>query len=92
MFPWSGHGAEVTCNAAVEEQLSQLNIEPADIADISYLRRVAGRRGGDRIIGHDAWINLKSCEGALIVALSRNCRVEQVYTRNKCKFPGVDSY
>jgi len=92
LFPWPGHGAVVNCDSAVKEQLSLLNILPADVAEISYLPRTSGRRGGDRIIGYDAWINLKSCKGSLIVAFSRNCGVQQVYARNKCEFPGVASY
>lgn len=85
--------AAATCETVVKEELKQLKADPTDVAKVVYLPRLETRRDGtDRILGYDAWVNLKSCEGALIVAMSRLCQVQQVYTRNNCKFPGVTSY
>lgn len=42
--------------------------------------------------GIDAWIQLKSCPGWLIVNMSSACFIRQSYTRGECHIEGLPNY
>ena len=70
-----------SCVATVTERLSRLNVEPSDIRNISCLEDRSGGRDGGRVVGITAWVSLRSCEGNVVIDMSRHGRVRQVYGR-----------
>jgi hypothetical protein len=81
--------AETYCEATVSDRLDRLNVNPSDIRGISYdLQRNRGRNS-DRVVSILAWVSLHSCKGSLVVDLSPQCRVRQVYGRGACDLGGA---
>jgi hypothetical protein len=77
------------CQAAVSEHLERMKIDTGDVRTISVSARTRSRRGGNRVIGIDAWVSLESCRGSLVMRMSRSCRLKEVYSRGECRFPDV---
>ena len=76
------------CEAVVRERLARMNIDPGDVRSISVAARVrAQRRSGSSVSGYDAWVSLESCRGSIVMNLSRECRIKQVYSKGDCKVP-----
>ncbi len=72
------------CEAAVTERLDRLNIEPADVRNISCLAKRRGGRDGGRVVGITAWVSLHSCQGNLVIDMSRHGQSREVYSRGAC--------
>lgn len=77
------------CEATVAERLDRLNVESSDIRGISYVPERGGGRDGGRVVGILAWVSLQSCQGSLVIDMSRHCRVRQVYGRGACDLGGA---
>ncbi len=75
------------CEAEVSERIARMNIDPGDVRSISVAARVRSRRGGSSVSGYDAWVSLESCRGSIVMRLSRQCRIEDVYGKGDCKVP-----
>ncbi len=82
------------CDAAVDRRLDRLEINSADIKNISYTTQIqsTGRDGDTKERGVNAWVRLHSCRGYLVIDMDNTCRVRQVYTRGKCDIPGVKHF
>ena len=78
-----------SCVAAATERLNRLNVEPSDIRKISCLEDRSGGRDGGRVVGITAWVSLRSCEGSVVIDMSRQGRVRQVYGRGACDLGGA---
>jgi hypothetical protein len=80
--------AEPVCETAVSARLDSLEIGPSDIRGIHYdVKRK--NRGSDRIRNILAWVSLNSCRGHVVIDLSSQCRVRQVYGRGTCDLGGT---
>jgi hypothetical protein len=88
---WQSGGAE-KCDDAVNARLDEMNIDRADITKTSYVRRMETRSGDTVTVGYDVWITLNSCGSSLIIDVTRDCRVRQVYTRGECKMEGLKHF
>ena len=51
--------------------------------------KIVSTTENSRVVEYNAWVDLKSCRGKMVVRLYRNCRVIAVYTRDECRVPGV---
>jgi len=80
------------CEKTVAAQLERLQIDPDNVRDIAYQRRIRTSRNGAHIVGYEAWVGLANCRGSLVIGMSRRCRVKQVYSRGDCRVPGVPAY
>ena len=81
------------CEPAVQAALDGLQIDPADIAGISYQVRTHENRRGDTYVDRLlAWVDLRNCVGRLVVELSPACRVKQAFTIASCAVPGLTAY
>lgn len=78
-----------SCVATVTERLDRLNVEPSDIRSISCLADRRGGRDGGRVVGITAWVSLHSCQGNLVIDMSRHGQVRQVYGRGACDLGGA---
>jgi len=77
------------CGAAVERALSDAGVASSDISDIAYIRQHSTDDDGG-IAGYTAWVRLKSCgSGYVVVDLSRDCWVDQIYTDGGCQVRGI---
>ncbi len=82
-----------TCNSTIDQRLSDLKVNRADLDKISIFPRYENRDDQtNRVLGFDAWVRFKGCTGALVIDLERDCRVRQVYTRGQCRVPGVKAF
>ncbi len=81
--------ARTYCKATVSERLDRLNVDPSDIRGIYYDVQRQSSRNNDRVVGILAWVSLYSCNGYLVVDLSRHCTVRQVYGRGECNLGGT---
>lgn len=88
---WSPGGGAVPlqreCTGEIETTLLGLGIRLTDYDSLTVeaIRRDSG--DDDRIVGWRAWVDLRGCDGWLVIELSGQCRVRQVYTRGDCALP-----
>ncbi len=75
--------------AAVTERLGHLNVEPSDVRSISCLLDRRGGRDGGRVVGITAWVSLRSCDGSVVIDMTRHGQVRQVYGRGACDLGGA---
>ena len=89
----AAHAQVQPCAAKVDRVLMELQIDAADLRWTTVLPELLTRRKGrQRVVGYEAWVRLKSCEGALIVELKTRCRLRQIYTRGGCSLEGVSAF
>ena len=69
-----------TCRNAVSGQLESLKVDPAGVEAVDVIPQIQNYELGD-IVGYDAWVSLRERDGALVIRMSRTCRVLEVYTR-----------
>ena len=83
--------SEHFCRPVVEREIDRVHLDRADIRKIFIIKKLVSTNGGEdsRVVGYNAWVDLKSCRGSMVVRLYRNCRVITVYTRHECRVPGV---
>ena len=95
--PANAAGFKVTsgdlCQAVVDENLRKLAIDANDVRRLQFSPTYEHEdaEGNRRRSGTDVWVRLQSCQGALVIDLTRACRVRQVYTRGGCRLPGIKS-
>ncbi len=90
-FPTAAQG-QGRCQGVVDENLRKLAIEANDVRRLQFSRTYEEDAEGNRhSFGTDVWVRLQSCQGALVIDLTRACRVRQVYTRGACRLPGIKS-
>jgi hypothetical protein len=86
--------ASAPCRKEADEHLRTLPISASDIKRVEMLDRNAG--DGQKIVsgspGVEAWVRLKSCQGWLIIQLSKRCTPRQTFTRGDCAVEGVSGY
>ena len=76
------------CEAQVSERLDLLKVDPSDIREITYDAQTTGEKNR-RIYRILAWVGLHSCKGYVIVDLSKQCTVREVYGRGECNLGGA---
>ena len=69
-----------SCRSAVSGQLERLKVDPASVAAVNVIPQIQNRELGS-IVGYNAWVSLQERPGALVIKMSRTCRVQEVYTR-----------
>ncbi len=90
-LPTAAQGQE-RCQAIVDERLGQLTVDADDVLRLQFSPTYEEDNDGNRrSTGTDVWVRLRSCQGALVIDLTRACRVRQVYTRGACRLPGIKS-
>lgn len=79
------------CADAVAAGMAQLKLSRERISRTVF---VDVRDGGccDHLVGYEAWADLKQCRGSVVVKLSRNCEIEETYTRGACTIAGLKNF
>jgi hypothetical protein len=79
------------CAAAVAADMARLKVGQGQISRTVF---VDVRDGGccDHLVGYEAWVDLKQCQGSVVVKLSRNCDIEETYTRGACAVSGLKNF
>ena len=75
----------LTCRTEIREELQRLNIPVEDVEWVRLEAVIQTRRGDGRLIGWEAWLTRKSCDGQTVINMSRTCRVRDSYGRGGCK-------
>jgi hypothetical protein len=79
------------CAKPVTAKMAQLDISPSQIKLLVFADIVEDDRSA-RLIGYDAWVDLKQCRGSVVVKMSRQCEVEEIYSRGACAIRGLKNY
>ncbi len=87
-LPAEAVGTRKFCEAEVRERLNLLKVDPSDIREITYDAQYSGR-DNRRLVRLLAWVGLHSCKGYVIVDLTRQCTVREVYGRGECNLGGA---
>ncbi len=82
--PTEAAGLRKYCEPQVSERLDILKIDPTDISGITYEAQRRAGRDNDRIAQILAWVSLHSCKGYVVIDLSPQCTVRQIYGRDGC--------
>lgn len=80
------------CQAAVQQRLAELGIQPGAVGKIDYQTiRLSGRQGGaGRVIGIEAAVVVDACpQGRLVLTFNRTCESTGAFTTGKCEIEGV---
>lgn len=59
-----------------------------DIADIRSYDRVSD---AGELVGYEAWVQLESCPGFVVLELDTGYGVQDAYVRGDCTVPGLDT-
>lgn len=80
---------EVPCGQTVPDRLASVGVDRGNVAD--YLTEENWTRGkdGGTFRGWMVWMNMKSCDGRVVVSLGPTCVVDTVYTTQQCRVDGV---
>ncbi|WP_193370046.1 hypothetical protein [Pelagibius marinus] len=81
------------CRAEADEHLAGLPIDGRDI--VSVMMRNGSRQGSQMSTGkkgYEAWVRLNSCQGWVIIELSKGCYPRRAFTRGECEIDGISSY
>lgn len=89
-FPLQSSAAE-QCQAQIDSALQQHGVAADDVESMKVVKQSRGARSPSNY-ALDAWIRLKSCDGYVMVNMTRSCHVQQVYTTGDCKIDGMPSY
>ena len=85
--------ANAPCRAETDEHLSSL---PVDASEIKSVKMVSRNAEATRLTtgkaGHEAWVRLHSCNGWLVMEMTRHCAVRQSFTRGDCEIEGIKGF
>ena len=91
--PAQASGRDADCRPTVDSELARLQVAADRVAGISLQeRRYSNRNDNSRLQGVLGWVDLRDCDGRLVVDMAPGCRVKQVYTNGQCAVPGVPAY
>lgn len=76
--------ADRHCGPTTTERLNRLKVDPSDVRKIDWVEIHKGR-GGDVVIDRiDAWVSLRSCEGHVVMEVTPDRYVRQIYGKGEC--------
>ncbi len=76
--------AEYHCEPTATERLNRLKVDRSDVRKIEWVEIHKGM-GGDVVIERiDAWVSLRSCEGHVVMEITPNCYVRQIWGKGEC--------
>lgn len=73
----------------IKDVLTKYKIDESKITSQRTIRDFRNKR---RIFGYDTYIRFEDCKGYLQIVQHRFGRVDRIYTRGECKFPGIESF
>lgn len=80
-----------SCDKQTNAKLAQLGVAASQIKTKSFIE-VRDGSVADRLQGYEAWIELDSCQGNLVLEMSPECEIQETYTKGACKIEGLKSY
>ena len=81
------------CARKATMHLTSLPIAADDVKSVRLIESIGvSDRSSSRDTGIDAWVQLKSCRGFVIINMSNACFIRQSYTRGECRVEGLPSY
>jgi hypothetical protein len=91
--PADAAGRRDQCRAAIEEEVTRLPVDPANVGEISIqVNKNTSREGNTRIQRVLGWVDLLDCTGKLVIEVSPRCRFKQAYTTDECAVSGLSNY
>ena len=80
--------AQEYCAPVVIKQLRQLGVGSERVKEIIYANTYSGGENAEVVAIH-AWVQLRSCNGQLVVEMTTGCHIIQNFTRKECRLQGV---
>ncbi|MDA1101507.1 MAG: hypothetical protein O2967_21310 [Proteobacteria bacterium] len=90
-FAGGAMAAPHRCTMPVMEKMAQLDVAEPQIEQISFVDVRSDDRSA-RLLGYEAWVKLKRCRGSVVVKVSRQCEIQETYSRGECKMTGLKNY
>jgi hypothetical protein len=87
-----GPAQALDCREDAEAEMSRLPLEASQVDSVRFVEKRNPAEKGPEVLGVRAWVRLKSCDGYLVIDMTRSCFVRQSYTRGDCKVEGVTAY
>ncbi len=85
--------ADAPCRAEAEAHVKTLAVNANDVKSITMRRgSFVSSQVSSGNWGNEAWVQLKSCEGWLIVEMTKGCYPRQTFTRGACEIEGVKGF
>lgn len=86
----SGAAAEPRCSRQAQAHLAALGVERSDIQDLNVVT-IPGSQEMGNVAEYQAWTNLRSCEGSVVVRMRHSCGIIDTYARGACRgrVPGL---
>ena len=82
--------ALAACEDRVDRELQEIPVSQDDVKSVKVMRRGAGGQASNNYT-LDAWIRLNSCSGYLMIHMTRQCFVKDIYTTGDCRIEGAGS-
>lgn len=85
---------ELICKATIESVLDKYEIDRSTIKKMYIINQYEGqgRSSSGFIAARNGWVDFNTCKGSLVVKMSLECDVEEIYTRYGCEIPGLKNY
>ncbi len=80
------------CAGPVAKAAEKAGVKPGQIERTVFTDILTGGLSGTQTVGFEAWIEQKSCRGAVVVKMSLDCEVSEIYTKGDCTLPGVKGF
>ena len=81
-----------TCRPAMERQIADLGIAPSEVESLTIKERLSGGFFDPYLQGWNGWMRPIGVKGYLVIEVSLDCHVRQLYTTGDYSLPGVGSY
>ena len=80
------------CAGAVMDALDKHGVASEHIIRTVFIYENSDRQGRSIVIGYEAWVELKTFKGTLVVKMDRCCDIWETYSRRASEFPGLKNY
>jgi len=82
-------GVDRPCQRETLTHLDGLKVERDRVKKIHIRSHQQAGRSTTRTLGHRAWVQLKGCDGDLVIEMRRFCEFKQAYTTRNCRLPNI---
>ena len=79
------------CQSVAAERLESLGIAATEVKDISMIEILDNPEFGSTS-EWQAWAELQSCPGNVVIKLTPICRIKEAYTRGDCRVENIAHY
>lgn len=84
-FSAGAHAAGNTCQSTIDQYLEDHAIGASQIVRLVVVPLQRPGHDGERLLGVEARVRMRTCRGSIILEMSQSCFLRQAYGRGNCK-------